>query len=229
VNARRFFILVGAGLLLFPLLGASCGTYQAPSGSGLPVLQFDGDSITVKSTADLNAHYAAAYDVGITATSGWDTFLDGPTSADITKEVAEAPAIEVINLGTNDLFRLGVGDAGLGEPAQSLDQVEANLAGDVAAFPSSTCVIVTTINSHDENPTWDPTGAAQTFDDWIRATFPHVADWDAAYQDSYFTTLGQPHPNEVGNQALIATYDQAIATCPTTSTTVTTATSVPPG
>ena len=215
MGARRFFVLVGAGLLLFPLLGASCATEQVPSGSGMPVLQFDGDSITVIATSDLNAHYGANYDVGIAAITGWDTYLDGPTKNDIVGQVAEAPRIEVINLGTNDMARIGVGLPSLNEPPQSLADVEANLAGDVAAFPASTCVIVTTINSHDENPTWDSTGSVVTFDNWIRATFPHVADWDAAYKDSYFNGLGQPHPNEAGLQALIATYDHAIATCPT--------------
>jgi len=214
VNRRTLLAAGVTGLLVLPLLGASCVTTQPPAGTGQPIIQFEGDSITVLATSDIDAHYASDHDVGINALWGWDTWLDGPTSQPILAQVAESPAVEVVNLGTNDIARIGAGWPARGEPSGTLADAESRLRGIVDAFGPTTCVVVTTIDSHDENATWDPTGSAAAFDDWIRATFAHVADWDAAFDPSYFDTAGQPHPNELGIQALIATYDRAIATCP---------------
>jgi hypothetical protein len=79
-----------------------------------------------------------------------------------------------------------------------------------AAFPAATCVVFVTVNSH--NPSWAPANA-RAINDHMRASFPHVADWDAAVQPSYFAAPDTPHPDAAGRQALLALEDQAMAGC----------------
>ena len=169
---------------------------QEFTGSGLPKLQFLGDSITVQSALDINAHYAATYDLSIHAAVGLGTHQTG-----VGTDASLNPNIEIINLGTNDAAK-GVTDA----PAM--------LYAFAAAFPATTCVVFVTINTH--NPSWGPT-LAQAINDHVRATFPHVADWDAAWDASYFDAPDNPHPNAAGRQALLHAEDAAIATCPTSA------------
>jgi hypothetical protein len=203
-----------AAAVCFLILGASgCATYQSPTGNGKPIIDFVGDSITFQSTADINAHYRTNYDVGIQAVIGIDTYL---SQGAVEKQAADAPSVEVINLGTNDANRVGVAITGTRdgqpvtiEPAQTIEDIDGRLDAFNAEFPDS-CVVFVTINTH--NPTWSPANAA-AINDHIRATFPHVADWDAAYDPSYFDWPDTPHPNETGRQALLALEDATIAGC----------------
>ena len=78
-------------------------------------------------------------------------------------------------------------------------------------------MIFVTVNTH--NPSSSP-GNAQLINDHLRATAAHVVDWDAAWQSEDFDTPDNPHPNEIGRQALLGLEDQAIAACsPDPSTT----------
>jgi lysophospholipase L1-like esterase len=198
----------------FLILGASaCATNQPASRNGKPIIDFVGDSITFQSTADINAHYSTNYDVGIEAVIGIDTYL---SQGAVQNQAADAPSVEVINLGTNDANRVGIAITGTRdgqpvtiEPAQTIQDIEGRLDAFNAEFPDS-CVVFVTINTH--NPSWSPANAA-AINDHIRATFPHVADWDAAYDPSYFDLPDQPHPNETGRQALLALEDATIARC----------------
>jgi hypothetical protein len=210
--------VAGALVCLLVLGAAKCSVAQLPTHSGTPILDFAGDSITVQSSDDINAHYSATYDVGINATVGNDVYLE---ANNIAAQAADPPSIEVINLGTNDAARITNGTSELGEPQATLAHTTAALDAFNAEFPSSTCVIFVTVNTH--NPTWGP-DAAQSINDHIRSTFTNIVDWDAAWSATYFDGTDNPHPNEVGRQALLALEDQAIASCPSTTTTTTTST-----
>lgn len=195
--------IIAGAIACFLLLGAaSCSTDQRAAHDGRPILDFDGDSITFQSTADINAHFGTIYDVGIKAVIGMGAISAAPMTAD---QAADGPAIEVINFGTNDAASI----AGQNLGHETVDAVDAALSAYNAEFPSS-CVVFVTVNAH--NPSWGPTQAA-AIDTYIRSTFPHVADWDAAYDPSYFDGTDTPHPNETGRQALLALEDAAIATC----------------
>jgi hypothetical protein len=215
-------IRVAGAVACFLILGAaSCNTNQPVSGNGSPTLKFIGDSITVQSTPDINAHYGGTYDIGIHAVLGIDTYL---MAHNVTADAESPPAVELINLGTNDALRLGTAITGTkdGQPivieaAQTISDIDGRLDAFATEFPASTCLVFVTVNSH--NPSWGPANA-QAMNDHLRGDptlFPHLADWDAAWQASYFDTADTPHPNETGRQALLALEDQAIAGCPTTT------------
>jgi lysophospholipase L1-like esterase len=200
---------VAGAVVCVLILGASCATNQPPLHNGKPIIQFDGDSITFQSTADINAHYGSTYDVGINALVGTDTYIE---AGQIGAEAAEAPSVEIINLGTNDANRIDAGPTNL-EPAQTLADVTGRLDTFATEFPSTTCVIFVNVNTH--NPSWSPVNA-QAIDDHFAANptlFAHVVDWNGAWQASYFGTPDNPHPNETGRQALLALEDAAIAGC----------------
>ncbi|MFN8037520.1 MAG: hypothetical protein U0V73_16490 [Acidimicrobiia bacterium] len=94
---------------------------------------------------------------------------------------------------------------------QSLAQVVARYDAIAKQFPASTCVVFVNLNTHALPP------AAQAINDHLRnnpALFPHVVDWDAAWQARYFDAPGDAHPNATGRQAMLALEDAAIATCP---------------
>lgn len=209
--------VVGA-VVCFLLLGASsCTTDQPVTGNGNPKLEVVGDSITVQSTADLNAHFGTTYDVGIHAVFGSDTFIMAPN---VRADAATSPTVEIIDLGTNDSARLGLAITGTKdgqpiviEPAQTIDDIDGRLDSFAAEFPASTCVVFVTVNTH--NPSWGPANA-QAIDDHLRGDptlFPHLADWDEAYSPTYFDGSDTPHPNEAGRQALLGLEDAAIASC----------------
>jgi hypothetical protein len=209
---------VGAFLLLS---ASSCSVSQPFVSSGAPKIQFVGDSITWQSAADINAHYGGSYDTAIEATIGADTYTQ---AANVAAEAALAPEFEIINLGTNDARRMNAawttvvnGQTVVIEPQQTLADVTGRLDAFAAAFPAATCVVFVTVNAH--NPSWTPANA-QGINDHIRASFPHAADWDAAWQPSYFAEPDNPHPNAAGRQALLALEDQAIADCLASTTPV---------
>lgn len=211
--SRMKTIAVAVGVAL--LVGAaSCSTSQPFSNSGLPKIQFVGDSITHAAAGAINARYGATQDVAIEATIGLDTYFQAPKIAD---QAALSPDVEVINLGTNDAHRMDeawVLNGTVIEPQQTLADVTGRLDTFAAEFPASTCVVFVTTNTH--NPSWSPANAL-AIDDHIRASFPHVADWDVAWQASYFDVPDDPHPNAVGREALLTLVDEAIATCDVTS------------
>jgi hypothetical protein len=172
-------------------------------------LRFLGDSITWQSTSDIKAHYAHDK-VTITGYIGFDTDL---MMAVAVKDAAASPDDEVINLGTNDANLIAKHEGiGVLEPRPpTMRDVLGRLDAMAAQFPSTTCVIFVTVNTH--NPSWGPT-EARTIDDHIRSTFHHVVDWDGAWKPSYFNGADNPHPNETGRQALLKLEDRAIARCP---------------
>jgi ABC-type glycerol-3-phosphate transport system substrate-binding protein len=67
--------------------------------SAKPKRAFAGDSITFQSVADINAHYRNRYNVAIVAANGVDTYF---AAQFVAEQAVQAPAVEVINLGTND-------------------------------------------------------------------------------------------------------------------------------
>jgi hypothetical protein len=204
---KKLAIAVAAVLLL----GACDSIFQKFANTGAPKLQFVGDSITIQSAPDINAHYHKHHDVAIDAIGGSVTWLMTGT---VAAEAALKPAAEVINLGTNDAGSIGVPwivDGQVIMPAQTLADVLGRFDTFAAEFPATTCVVFVTVDTH--NPGWAPANA-QAINDHIRASFAHVADWDAAWQASYFDQPNDPHPNETGRQALLALEDTAIAGCP---------------
>lgn len=172
--------------------------------SAKPKLAFAGDSITLQSVADINAHYRNRYNVAIVAANGVDTYFAAPF---VAEQAAQAPAVEVINLGTNDvnLIRYPFWS----EPKLTVASIERRLDTFSKEFPRTTCVVFVTVNSH--NRSWSQSAAA--VNRHIRR-FSHVADWDKAWRARYFDGPDNPHPNEVGRQALLRIEDEAIAKCP---------------
>src|SRR5882724_12041463 len=138
-------------VLLLVVSASSCTKTRRYDGSKLARLQFAGDSITFFSTNDINAHYAGRYDVAIDATVGIDTYTIAP---DLPAHARSAPAVEIIDLGTNDANRIA--DPRANEPAatQTVAEVNARLDRFNALFPASTCVVFVTVNTH--NPSWHP-------------------------------------------------------------------------
>jgi lysophospholipase L1-like esterase len=216
----RFFACAIAMLAVFVFGAASCTTNQPFTGSGAPTIKFTGDSITVQSTPDINAHYQPTYDVGIDGLTGGDTWEQ---ASRVAQDALAAPDVEIINLGTNDAARIGVAQYGTIngkrvqiEPAFTMEQVLARYDAMVAEFAPTTCLVFVTVNTH--NPSWGP-AYASTINDHLRVIAPHLVDWDAAWSASYFDGVSNPHPNASGRQALLVLEDQAIATCASTSTT----------
>jgi hypothetical protein len=115
----------------------------------------------------------------------------------------------VINLGTNDATRISK-QLRLPEPTPTLAAIDHRFDMFSKEFPRTTCVLFVTVNTH--NPSWSPRNAA-AINGHIRM-FAHVVDWDKAWRSSYFDRPDDPHPNEVGRQALLQIEDQAIAKCP---------------
>jgi hypothetical protein len=196
------------------LSASSCSLSRPFVSSGAPKIQFIGDSITEESVADIDAHFGASYDVAIEATGGTDTYMQ---AANVAAAALLSPAFAIINLGTNDALRMNAawtsiinGQTVVIEPQQTLTDVTGRLDAFAAAFPATACVVFVTVNSH--NPSWAPANT-RAINDHIRATFPHVADWDAAVQPSYFAAPDNPVPNAAGRQALLAIEDQAMASC----------------
>jgi hypothetical protein len=191
---------IAGTVVCFLIPGAACATNQLPAHDGKPIIDFNGDSITFQSTADINAQFGTTYDVGINATTGITAKDQWPG---VAKQAKDDPAIEVINLGTNDASDSAHGSG------ETVHQANAALDAYNAEFPNS-CVVFVTIDSH--NPSWGPAFAA-ALNYHIRATFAHVADWGTAYDPSYFDGSDTPHPNETGRQALLALEDAAITGC----------------
>ena len=67
--------------------------------SGEPKIQFEGDSITLLATDDINTWFGPGYDVAINAYWGATTYENQTPVAD---DSALRPDVAVINLGTND-------------------------------------------------------------------------------------------------------------------------------
>jgi len=169
----------------------------------LPRLQFLGDSITVLAAPQIHARFDGRFDVDIDAYIGITTseMID---NAKVT--AAGSPKVVVVNLGTNDVgcTRRELACPGPYSPAQT----EANLRSIAAAFPPSTCVVFVDLNTHVLHRS-----EAEALNRYLHATFPHVVDWDAAYQRSWFTSSIDPHPNDAGRARLAELVDEAISAC----------------
>jgi hypothetical protein len=200
--------LVSIVVVLLVVGTSSCSKTRPHGRERLPKLQFAGDSITFFSAAEINAHYAGRYDVAIDATPGIDTYTIAP---DIPAQARSAPAVQIIELGTNDANHIANPLPNEPTGSQTVAKVNARLDLFNALFAASTCVLFVTVNTH--NPSWHPR-SARAINDHIRATFAHVADWDAAWNARYFAVPDDPHPNATGQQALLAVEDRAIAGCP---------------
>jgi hypothetical protein len=155
--------------------------------------------------------------VAIEGLTGTTAYLQ---ARNISNQAALHPAVEIINLGTNDANLIGVdswatsgGVRFLLEPAQTVASVNASFdsfISEFAAVSPETCLIFVNVNTH--NPGWHPENA-QALNQHLAAVAPHLVDWDAAWRPEYFGSPPDPHPNELGRQALLALEDQAIAGC----------------
>lgn len=172
-----------------------------------PSLMFFGDSITYRSAMRLVGAFGQHYRVSIDAQSGIRTAGLEPH---IEVAAENPPDIVVINLGTNDVICQGPCAQKLDVPAFDADVVNQRFDHFFHLFPSSTCVIFVNISTH--NPLWAPGNAALL--NAHLATFPHVVDWNAAWQPGWFDLTGDPHPNAAGQEALIALIRSQIAACP---------------
>ncbi len=207
---RRTLSTVAGVVAMFVVLGAaapSCLVNQpfTGGGPGSPRVQFEGDSITVKSADDINARLGGSYQVGIDALYGTTASL---WLGAVASDAALSPDVVVINLGTNDATCTAADYRCPGSFDPTL--VEANYQTMAADFPAGTCVLFVTLDTHSDVVPWNPTGAA-ILNDWLRA-HERVVDWDRAYDSSYFTG-GDVHPTAVGRQALLNLETQAIASC----------------
>ncbi len=136
VTKHRIFILAGIVVATIPLLGASCSVHQAFTNSGLPKIQFVGDSITVLSAPDINAHYGLAYDVAVDAYTGATTY---EVQSAVAADAANRPAVVVIDLGTNDASAIINGRSVQqgSDPPEPVSAVEARLDQFAADFAAS--------------------------------------------------------------------------------------------
>jgi hypothetical protein len=180
-------------------------TDQPFTDSPLPKLQFEGDSITHQSAPDTYRHYTPRFNVAIRAQVGTTTTLE---ERNIEDQSDIPPDVEVINLGTNDAVSVQRG-------VTTLDNVLGRFTRIASEFPPNTCMVLVTVNTH--NPTWAPT-FAQAINDrlaQLATTRPHtvLADWNGAWQPSFFNQPDSPHPNERGRRAMLAVEDRAIAQC----------------
>ncbi len=215
--------LVAGVLMLLGAAAPSCVVSQPFTGGtpSSPKIQFEGDSITAYAAGYINDHFGTDNQVAIDAQVGATTYeMADEIAADATRH----PDVAVINFGTNDAKRIITGltttyngKTLVLDPIEPVSNVIDRLDAIAAEF-SPACVVFVTINSHDA--AWYGSSAiqaianVQAMNDHIRSTYAHVADWDAAWQPAYFSTPDDPHPNAVGNQALLALEDQAIASCP---------------
>jgi hypothetical protein len=205
-HRRRLYGVALIGVGAFPLLAVTCAvTFQPYVGpSNAPKLYIDGDSITFGSTADLNTQFAPAYQVRI---DGWS----GNTTRGMLPEARSAattsPDVAIIELGTND-------------PVHGLTIADSQtwLRALNTAFPTTTCVIFVTPWSGTANRAPGTLAAISAYE---RATFPHLADWDALATPADYAGGDGIHPTPSGNLHLMQVYAAAVATCPPATSTST--------
>lgn len=175
------------------------------SGSG-PSVALLGDSITSAIAGTFaGAANEAGYAVSIT---GLDGYALAATKTWVDLYAAQAPHVMIVNLGTNDVSaRAGRADADFG--------FQHRLATVAAAFPRS-CFVVTTITTHRPGAGWAEWNAtAASFNAHLRASYPHVADWDAvvAAHPEYLPDGIHPVGSAAGVAALAATQVAAARAC----------------
>jgi hypothetical protein len=224
---RRSIVLVfAAALAILPLLGASCDrvdqdyTSVVPSGPtpalAKPKLLFLGDSLFVKSADTFNSVFEPGYEV---ANHSVDGTTNGAMIATATTTAATHPDIVVIDLAGNDAnVAPCVSGVWLTCPPNSSSDfdaaaVEANMTTINTLFTNVGACVVWVTGTTDHDPTWHPDHEA-VLDQFEQTTFPHIADWGAAYQPGFYDQLDDPHPNVTGQQALSGVIAQAIAGCP---------------
>jgi len=171
------------------------------TGSG-PTVAMAGDSITYFSKETMDRGLSAAgYRHSITG-------LPGYTAASaqwlVDDYAAAAPDVFVFALGTNDMTEVALGLNGT-----TLASIEARATAVAAQFPGA-CFVATTLSAH-RSAAWQPpfaeyNAAADAYNDWVRATFPQVVDWDAAVAASIAagTTIlaDEVHPTPAGQVVL---------------------------
>ncbi len=171
-------------------------------GSG-PKVAVVGDSISWMSAPRIkSALGAAGFAASVTALPSHTTKDMAPY---VRSAVATKPRVLVIDLGTNDVLRDSLRMKGY-----SLADTEGRLL-DFKAEAGGACVVVTTVVSH-RQPSADLDAAtfnasAGRLNGWMRATFPHILDWDAEVwsQRQHGVELLDGtgvHPNETGRKAM---------------------------
>jgi lysophospholipase L1-like esterase len=178
--------------------------------NGRPRLQLDGDSISALIGPAVQARFDGTYDVAIQATVGTNTRLE---QNGVAEQSRQPPDVEVIELGTNDAnCTVAAGNPILCGTPRPFDgaAVTGRLQHFNDEFPAKTCVIFVTPDDH--NPTWNPANV-DVIDAYERAHFPRIVDWQKAYRPTYFDAA-DPHPNAVGQRALLDLIAKAVAACP---------------
>jgi lysophospholipase L1-like esterase len=185
------------------------------SGVG-PTVAMAGDSITFAAKPYIDERLQAEpYRHSVTGVLGVTT-ANGQPLLDWYEPTA--PDVFVFALGTNDLSDLALGRSG--EPGAALAALEARVVDAAARFPGS-CFVVTTVSAH-RSAAWAApyaayNDAALAFNAWLRATFPHVVDWEAAVLASLGAgtsiLFDEVHPNLQGASVLADLVGQAADAC----------------
>jgi GDSL-like Lipase/Acylhydrolase family len=207
MKMRRLAVCALAVVAMFAVLGNSClSTIQRYMGpANAPKLYIDGDSITYQATTELDDQFESDYRVAIDGYSG-------NTSKQMFRQAQAAaptaPDVAIIELGTNDPHF-----------GMTIDESATWLESINAVFPSTTCVIFVTPWSGTIDR---PAGSLAAIDNFERATFARVADWDAAVTPDDYVNGDGVHPNSVGRLHLAQVEAAAVAACATPPTTTTT-------
>ena len=187
----------------------------AYQGTG-PKLAFIGDSIIYSGGTTLRSTFSPSYLVSVLGLTG-RRIEDLQTAA--TAYAGTKPAKVVINLGTNDAV----------DPVTPTASADASLSSMAAKFPTS-CVAVMTIAEHTSAPTNGSkqggpvfNAAAHAMNLYIRSTFAHVVDWDAALYahmladpaklDPWMLPNDQIHPSQSGFNAMAQLVSASLQTC----------------
>jgi lysophospholipase L1-like esterase len=192
-------------VVAFIVVGVCALHPPASPASVKPTIHFVGDSITVGSTPELRAYFGHSYTVTINAVSGSTTYADAHY---VYADMKARPTVEVINLGTNDTNHIGVAWGGV--PAQTWGEVlhRFNVFGSHTLW-HNTCIVFVNISTH--MASWNPVNAA-VINAHLKA-WPHVVDWNGAWNPRYFDTTNNVHPNEIGRQVLVHLIAAEVARC----------------
>ncbi len=185
------------------------------TGTG-PSVAMVGDSITFAAKPLIDDRLVAANRRhSVTGVLGWTTATAQPL---FDGYAATTPDVFVLDLGTNDLSDIAIGLRG--DPATALTALQSRVTAAVGQFPGA-CVVVSTVSAH-RSSAWGPpyaayNDAAAAFNTWVRATFPHVLDWEVAVQASLTAgstiLMDEVHPNYQGAVVLADLVVQQVDAC----------------
>lgn len=183
-----------------------------------PTIALIGDSITY---FDGDAFMSAARAAGLApAYTGMPGYRLSMTKPWLDLYAASRPKVMVFNLGTNDVAGQAIGFSEF-----TLDLFARRMNAAAEEFAGS-CVVVTTITTHrtlaKSNPPTDGytpdefNALAASYNAYLRATFAHVADWDAVVglHPDYLPDEVHPFNSIQGLEALAATQIAAARGCP---------------